>query len=162
MALGYRLQQVEKAKEGADHPDRDASSAISTPPVRSASVPGARSCRSTTNNKSRSASMPGPGGNGSRSRTRWKVNGHDCPAGVPKAIPYGIYDVGAGEGWGWGSVGARAETAAFAVNTLRQWWYTTGIDTYRLVELVRARQSPQPVPRADTWAPSPTRSADSR
>lgn len=41
-----------------------------------------------------------------------KVNGHDFPGGVPKAIPYGVYDIGADEGWV--SVGVDHETSAFA------------------------------------------------
>lgn len=57
-----------------------------------------------------------------------KVNGHDFPSGVPKALPYGIYDIGANEGWI--SVGIDHDTAALAVNTLRQWWYESGADLY--------------------------------
>lgn len=42
------------------------------------------------------------------------VNTHDFPdEELGKAIPYGIYDVGADEGWV--SVGISAETASFAV-----------------------------------------------
>jgi Rhodopirellula transposase DDE domain len=46
----------------------------------------------------------------------------------PKAIPYGVYDLGANTGWV--SVGTDHETAAFAVNTLRAWWNTHGRLTY--------------------------------
>jgi hypothetical protein len=56
------------------------------------------------------------------------VNGHDFPAGVPKAIPYGVYDIGADEGWV--SVGVDHETSAFAVNTLRTWWERMGRNRY--------------------------------
>jgi hypothetical protein len=45
-----------------------------------------------------------------------------------KAIPYGVYDIGANTGWV--SVGIDHETAAFAVNTLRSWWTTTGSHAY--------------------------------
>lgn len=45
---------------------------------------------------------------------------HDFPdAEVPKAIPYGVFDVGANEGWM--SVGDDHDTAAFAVNAVRRW-----------------------------------------
>ena len=48
---------------------------------------------------------------------------HDFPGDAQgKAIPYGVYDVGANTGWV--SVGTDHETAAFAVNTLRTWWNT--------------------------------------
>jgi hypothetical protein len=43
---------------------------------------------------------------------------HDFPdPKVGKAIPYGVYDLGAGTGWV--SVGCDHDTAAFAVATLR-------------------------------------------
>ena len=41
-----------------------------------------------------------------------------------KAIPYGIYDVSANDGWV--SVGTDHDTSAFAVATLRSWWQTLG------------------------------------
>ena len=45
-----------------------------------------------------------------------------------KAVPYGVYDVGANTGWV--SVGAGHDTAAFAVNSIRTWWNTIGTATY--------------------------------
>jgi hypothetical protein len=41
-----------------------------------------------------------------------------------KAIPYGIYDVGANSGYV--SVGVDHDTAQFAVNSIRAWWKTMG------------------------------------
>ena len=41
---------------------------------------------------------------------------------MPKAIPYGVYDVGADEGWV--SVGDDHDTGAFAVNGIRRCWET--------------------------------------
>ena len=41
-----------------------------------------------------------------------------------KAIPYGVYDVGNDEGWV--SVGDSADTAEFAVESIRRWWNTMG------------------------------------
>src|SRR5205823_11058077 len=41
-----------------------------------------------------------------------------------KAIPYGIYDVANDEGWV--SVGDVADTAEFAVESIRRWWNTMG------------------------------------
>jgi hypothetical protein len=46
-----------------------------------------------------------------------KVNGHDFPTGVPKAIPYGVYDLAANDGFV--SVGVDHDTAPFAVNAIR-------------------------------------------
>ena len=41
-----------------------------------------------------------------------------------KAIPYGVYDLGADEGWV--SVGDDADTAGFAVATIGRWWAQMG------------------------------------
>jgi hypothetical protein len=46
-----------------------------------------------------------------------------------KAIPYGVYDVGANAGWV--SVGIDHDTAAFAVESLRRWWTHMGQPRYR-------------------------------
>jgi Rhodopirellula transposase DDE domain len=45
-----------------------------------------------------------------------------------KAIPYGVYDLGANTGWV--SVGVDHDTAAFAVATLRRWWESMGRTLY--------------------------------
>ena len=45
-----------------------------------------------------------------------------------KAIPYGVYDIGADSGWV--SVGADHDTAAFAVATIRRWWQSVGSARY--------------------------------
>jgi hypothetical protein len=57
------------------------------------------------------------------------VNVHDFldPA-LGKAIPYGVYDIGANTGWV--SVGSDHDTAAFAVATLRNWWEHEGHGAY--------------------------------
>ena len=39
-----------------------------------------------------------------------------------RAVPYGVYDLGANAGW----VSVDADTAAFAVQTIRRWWYEVG------------------------------------
>jgi hypothetical protein len=50
---------------------------------------------------------------------------HDFPDPTfGKAIPYGVYDLGANTGWV--SVGRDHDTAAFAVATLRHWWERVG------------------------------------
>jgi hypothetical protein len=45
-----------------------------------------------------------------------------------KAAPYGVYDIG--QNAGWVSVGVDHDTAAFAVETIRRWWYSMGRQTY--------------------------------
>ena len=41
-----------------------------------------------------------------------------------KAAPYGVYDIAANEGWV--NVGIDADTAAFAVESIRRWWQRLG------------------------------------
>jgi hypothetical protein len=58
-----------------------------------------------------------------------KVDVHDFPdPDVPEAVPYGVYDLGADEGWV--EVGSDHDTAAFAVNATRRWWETIGQQRY--------------------------------
>ena len=57
-----------------------------------------------------------------------RVNVHDFAdrtlGEFAKAIPYGVYDVGNDEGWV--SVGDTADTAEFAVESIRRWWNQMG------------------------------------
>jgi hypothetical protein len=54
---------------------------------------------------------------------------HDFPdEKLGKAIPYGVYDLGANTGWV--GVGTDHDTAAFAVATRGRWWETMGKALY--------------------------------
>jgi hypothetical protein len=58
-----------------------------------------------------------------------RVDVHDFPdPEVPKAAPYGVYDIGANEGWM--EVGSDHDTAQFAVSAIKRWWQTMGIERY--------------------------------
>ena len=62
-----------------------------------------------------------------------KVLSHDFPdPKVPKAVPYGVYDIGKNEGWV--NVGVDADTAEFAVESIRQWWKRMGKKRYPKVK----------------------------
>ncbi len=45
-----------------------------------------------------------------------------------KAAPYGVYDIA--QNVGWVSVGIDHDTSAFAVETIRRWWYSMGQAVY--------------------------------
>jgi hypothetical protein len=45
-----------------------------------------------------------------------------------RASPYGVYDIAADSGWV--SVGVDHDTAAFAVQSIRRWWYAMGKARY--------------------------------
>ena len=56
------------------------------------------------------------------------TNTHDFPGEAGKAVPYGVYDVGANSGWV--NVGVDADTGMFAVESIRRWWSTIGSPAY--------------------------------
>ena len=58
-----------------------------------------------------------------------KVQGHDFPGpDVPRAYPYGIYDLGRNAGFV--NVGTDHDTGAFAVASIRGWWRAEGKKLY--------------------------------
>jgi hypothetical protein len=64
-----------------------------------------------------------------RTNARLKVFDHDFPsAGVGKAIPYGVYDLAANEGFVYLATGA--DTGQLACDALRRWWYRLGRRRY--------------------------------
>jgi Rhodopirellula transposase DDE domain len=53
---------------------------------------------------------------------------HDFPSQASgRALPYGVYDVAANQGWV--RVGTDHDTATFAVATIRRWWQQLGAPT---------------------------------
>ena len=62
-----------------------------------------------------------------------KVRVHDFV--IPelgRAAPYGVYDLASNTGWV--SVGVDHDTASFAVETIRRWWYSMGQEKYSRAE----------------------------
>lgn len=58
-----------------------------------------------------------------------EVLSHDFPgSSVPRAIPYGVYDIG--DNSGWVNIGITADTSEFAVESIRQWWKHMGKKRY--------------------------------
>jgi hypothetical protein len=126
--LGFSLQANAKTLEGRQHPDRDAQFHYLADQV-TAHIDAGQPVVSVDTKKKE---LVGEFKNGGR---EWrpkgepvKVNVHDFPDDVGKAIPYGVYDVAADVGWV--SVGRDHDTAAFAVATLRRWWAAMGQAVY--------------------------------
>ncbi len=130
--LGYSLQGNAKQLEGKQHPDRDAQ-------FRHINTVAGRYLRAgdpvvSADTKKRELVGDDPGYKNvgkewQPARTPTKVGTHDFPkADMPKAVPYGVYDLGANTGWV--SVGQDGDTAAFAVQTLRRWWTEVGQPSY--------------------------------
>nr|WP_192748799.1 ISAzo13 family transposase [Actinopolymorpha pittospori] len=125
---GYRLQSTFKTKEGASHPDRDAQFRHINDTAAESLAAGDPVISVDTKKKELVGEYANNGREWAPAGQPVKVNGHDFPTGVPKAIPYGIYDLGADDGFV--SVGVDHDTAGFAVNAIRTWWEHVGRERY--------------------------------
>ncbi|MGW9033150.1 ISAzo13 family transposase [Streptomyces sp. NPDC055722] len=126
---GFSLQANAKTLEGKQHPDRDAQFRYLNEQARDHRDSGQPVISVDTKKKE----LVGQFKNGGR---QWrpkgepaKVDVHDFPdKELGKAIPYGIYDIGAN--CGWVNVGCDHDTAAFAVASIRRWWTSVGQAEY--------------------------------
>ena len=127
--LEYRLQSPRKSREGASHPERNEQFEHINEQTKGFQAAGQPVISVDTKKKE----LVGDFHNGGR---EWRPSGeaeqvrvHDfVDKELGKGIPYGVYDVGANEGWV--SVGIDHDTAAFAVQSIRNWWTLMGRDRY--------------------------------
>jgi hypothetical protein len=126
--LGYRQQATFKTKEGNQHPDRDAQFTYINDLAVAFRATGDPVISVDTKKKELVGEYAQGGREWQPTGQPVEVNGHDFPTGVPKAIPYGVYDLAANDGFV--SVGVDHDTAAFAVNAIRAWWYNVGARRY--------------------------------
>lgn len=125
---GYSLQANAKTLEGAQHPDRDAQFRHIGDTVAAALAAGMPVVSVDCKKKELVGQYKNNGKDYRPAGDPEKVDVHDFIGEAGKAIPYGVYDLGANTGWV--SVGTDHETAAFAVNTLRTWWNISGRHAY--------------------------------
>jgi hypothetical protein len=125
---GYSLQSNTKTLEGSQHPDRDAQFRHIHDTVAASLGAGTPVVSVDCKKKELLGQYKNNGKDYRPAGDPEKVEVHDFIGEAGKAIPYGVYDLGANTGWV--SVGTDHETAAFAVNTLRAWWNTCGRHTY--------------------------------
>ena len=127
--LHYSLQGTRKTKEGASHPDRDAQFAYLNEQVRAFQGRGQPVISVDTKKKELVGEFTNRGREWQPAGQPERVQVHDfVDPDLGKAIPYGVYDVGANRGWV--SVGTDHDTPAFAVASIRQWWERMGHPTY--------------------------------
>jgi Rhodopirellula transposase DDE domain len=128
-ALNYSCQANSKTREGGKHPDRDAQFNHINATVKAAINAGEPAISVDTKKKERVGDFKN---NGRELRPKGQpetVRVHDFK--IPelgKVAPYGVYDIAANHGWV--SVGIDADTAAFAVESIRRWWYKLGQARY--------------------------------
>jgi hypothetical protein len=127
--LDYSLQSNRKTEEGDDHPDRDAQFRHINKEVRMALAEGRPVISVDTKKKELIGNFENKGRQWRREKTPDRVNGHDFPGStVPRAYPYGIYDLGRNAGFV--NVGTDHDTATFAVASIRGWWRREGRRLY--------------------------------
>ena len=134
-ALDYSLQSNRKTEEGADHPDRDAQFRHINARVRKCLAQGVAVISVDTKKKELVGNYHNAGQQWLPKQQPLKVAGHDFPKPeVPRAYPYGIYDVGRNAGFV--NVGTDHDTGAFAVASIRGWWRREGHRLYPRAESI--------------------------
>jgi hypothetical protein len=127
--LGYSLQSNSKVLEGAQHPDRNAQFGYINDQVRRHLRRGEPVVSVDTKKKELIGNYKNAGAEWRKAKRPRAVNTYDfIDKEAGKAIPYGVYDVRLNRGFV--SVGTDADTAAFAVSTLRSWWEVEGAKAY--------------------------------
>ena len=126
---GYSLQSNRKTQEGEDHPDRDAQFRHINTQVKRALAKGTPVISVDTKKKELLGNYDNSGQQWLPAKKPVKVNGHDFPRpDVPRAYPYGVYDVD--RNTGFVNVGTNHDTGAFAVASIRGWWRAEGRKLY--------------------------------
>jgi len=126
---GYSLQAPNKSVEGTQHPDRNAQFEHINAKAQHCIEVGVPVISVDTKKKE----LVGNFKNGGR---EWQPQGepdlvdvHDFPSdAIGKAIPYGIYDLAANDGFV--SVGVDHDTPVFAVTSIEAWWTQVGSKRY--------------------------------
>jgi len=127
--LDYSLQSNRKTLEGKDHPDRDAQFRHINLTVKKSLGQGIPVISVDTKKKELIGDYDNPGRQWRAARQPIEVQGHDFPSPeVPRAFPYGIYDIGRNAGFV--NVGTDHDTGAFAVASIRGWWRAEGKRIY--------------------------------
>jgi hypothetical protein len=128
--LGYSLQTNRKClTDGGKHPDRNAQFEYIS--EQSAKMLKRRNPVISVDTKKKELV-----GNFRNNGREWhktgearKVKGHDFPGSkIPRAHPYGIYDIKRNEGFV--NVGSDHDTAQFAAASILAWWKKVGKQTY--------------------------------
>ena len=126
--LGYSLQAHRKTKEGDAHPDRNAQFEHLNWKVKRYM----RAWQPVISVDTKKKELIGDFKNGGR---EWRPQGNPERVGIHdfvirergRATPYGIYDWA--QNAAWVSVGVDHDTSAFAVESIRRWWYSMGKST---------------------------------
>jgi len=127
--LNYSLQSNRKTEEGSDHEDRDAQFQHINAAAKKCLAQGIPVISVDTKKKELIGNYDNAGQQWLPAKQPIKVQGHDFPSPeVPRAYPYGIYDIGRNSGFV--NVGTDHDTGQFAVASIRGWWRIEGRKIY--------------------------------
>ena len=127
--LNYSLQANRKMEEGNQHADRNEQFEHINARVSEESLAGNPVISVDTKKKELVGNYKNGGQNWHRTGESPRVEGHDFPQpDVPRAFPYGIYDLSRNRGHV--VIGTDHDTAQFAVASIRGWWKVQGRKLY--------------------------------
>jgi len=128
-AMNYSLQANRKTIEGGTHPDRNAQFEHINKEVLEQIANGQPAISVDTKKKEMVGNFKNSGREHRPKGQPQEVLVYDFPSlGEGKVAPYGVYDMG--QNAGWVSVGTDNDTATFAVESIRRWWYSMGRQLY--------------------------------
>ena len=126
---GYSLQAASKTVEGRQHPDRNAQFEHINAKAKSCIARGVPFISVDTKKKELVGNFKNAGQEWQPKGEPDLVDVHDFPDdAVGKAIPYGVYDVAANDGFV--NVGTDHDTPVFAVISIETWWKRMGAKRY--------------------------------
>ena len=126
----YSLQAPKKTVEGKQHPDRNAQFEHINAKAQDCINRGIPFISVDTKKKELVGNFKNAGREWQPEGEPELVDVHDFPSdAVGKAIPYGVYDVAANDGFV--NVGTDHDTPVFAVTTIDAWWTHVGSKRYR-------------------------------
>jgi hypothetical protein len=127
--MGYSLQGNCKTVEGQQHPDRNAQFEHLNARVQRAMRAGEPVISVDTKKKELLGNYANAGQQWRPVGKPVRVNVHDFPSPeVPRAYPYGIYELTRNRGFV--NIGTDHDTATFAVASIRGWWRAQGRRAY--------------------------------
>lgn len=128
--LGYSLQSNRKTAEGSkNNPDRDEQFNFINKKTKEFQKKNFPVLSVDTKKKENIGNFKNSGQEYHKKGKPEKVNVYDfIDKKKGKVSPYGIYDLNKNNGWV--NVGISSDTAAFAVNSIRSWWYDLGKQLY--------------------------------
>jgi len=127
--LGYSLQSTRKTHEGGRHPDRDAQFHHIASKVAQYQAAGDPAISVDTKKKELIGDFKNAGREWQPRGQPEEVRVYDfIDSELGKVAPYGIYDLTTNQGWV--SVGIDHDTAEFAVESIRRWWWEMGRPLY--------------------------------